>query len=349
MPDSRRLVLAIVGLVVLLSAAGARGQFDPLPASGLFGDGAADATSALTLEAQFTASAAQAPGYLFITATIKPGWHTYSITQVRADVGPLPSKIVLAPSQSYRLTGPFQVDPAPEKKKEKAFDNLLVETHHGTVTWYAPIELSAGVDPATLTIQGRLNVQACDANGCYPPRDYPFSARPGRGVIISRAAPIPSVERAPGETPAAPPPPAEAKHGSELPWRPFTTLAALDQIVGDTTSPVGVAGQAGQAPPTASLAEILSYAVLGFFGGVILNIMPCVLPVIRAEDPVVHRAIGTRSPQGVPAERVVLVGPSFGLRGAGKPGGRVRAGLGANCSRTRASASFWPRSCLRWA
>ena len=56
-----------------------------------------------------------------------------------------------------------------EEAGADAFDNLPVESHHGTVTWYAPIELAPGVDPAELRIDGKLTVQPCDANSCLPP------------------------------------------------------------------------------------------------------------------------------------------------------------------------------------
>ena len=181
----------------------------------------------MTVSAEFTAPSATAPGRLFITATIKSGWHIYSITQPEG--GPLATKITLKPPAGVRV-GDFQVSPPPKKSKEVGFGDLVIESHAGTVTWYAPLELAAGVDPASSRSAGKLNVQACDPQACYPPRDYAFTAvlgqggggrqRGGRkpaGCGIAAAAGQPESQPSGGEA-------------AGLPWQPFTTIAALGAV-----------------------------------------------------------------------------------------------------------------------
>lgn len=205
----RRFAVVLLASMVLTSA---------LPAAGQFAPGGANV---LAVQAQFTAPTADKPGQLFITATIQPGWHIYSITQPPG--GPLATKIQVAPPQGVRI-GEFRPTVAPHRGKEPdAFGDLPIESHEGTVTWYAPLQLAAGIDPAKLEIRGKVMAQACDATSCVPPQDLPFLAIQGEGMAM----------------------PGEAASGQA-----FDLHAVLTQ---------------------------LGFA---FLGGLILNLMPCVLPVI---------------------------------------------------------------------
>ena len=224
-----RLTVVLLGSAVLAVALPAAGQPEvaaPGSSGGpLLGAEAGGAKKVVAVQAQFTAPAGAMPGRLFITATIEPGWHIYSITQRPG--GPLATKIEVKPPPGIGLAGKFQPSVAPEVKKEPAFENLPIEIHGGTVTWHAPLEVLAGFDPARLEIRGKVMVQACDANSCLPPQDLAFLAKLGPGVVL------------PGQTAGGPP--------------------------------------AASSQPTQSL---LAQLGLAFLGGVILNLMPCVLPVI---------------------------------------------------------------------
>ena len=135
------------------------------------------------LDARVTPPAGKQPAMLFITAQIKQGWHIYSITQEPG--GPIRTKIDLAQSPQYRLAGEFQSQPPPKKEKDPdAFGDLVIESHYDSVTWVAPLELAPGIDPAKLRINGKVNVQMCDASSCLPPRDFTFSALQGQGIAM---------------------------------------------------------------------------------------------------------------------------------------------------------------------
>jgi suppressor for copper-sensitivity B len=194
-----------------------------------------DTGSELSVEAQFTVSADGEPARLFVTATIKPGWHIYSITQ--APGGPVRTTISVTPSDAYRVVGDFQAATKPERDREaeKLFGGLIVETQHGTVTWHAPIELAANVDPASLMITGKVKAQLCDANSCLPTEDFPFEAGLGTGIeLTSQQQPL--------------------------------------QVAQDGASDASVG--------TVDWGALGVMLVGAFFGGLILNLMPCVLPVI---------------------------------------------------------------------
>ena len=258
----------------------------PRDAQGASSFGLAGATGeqVVSVRAGFTAPAADRSAQFFITATIQRGWHIYSITQPPG--GPLATKIKLEPSDSCKVMGSFQADPAPSKKAEPAFDNLTVESHFGTVSWSAPIQFAAGVDPGMLKIRGQLNVQPCDAEACLPPRDIEFTAGIERDVVLAkpsanppqRAVQMPSPANAPPQQPARPS--AETTTGYRISWQPFTTIAALGDVLGPRFDVEQVQAYVRQQVTGASSLGVLGYMALGFLGGLILNIMPCVLPVI---------------------------------------------------------------------
>jgi thiol:disulfide interchange protein len=155
--------------------------------------GAAESGEVVEVSSVFVAGEAGKPGRIYVTAKIAPEWHIYSITQ--ADGGPVKSRIKIPASHQYRV-GPFVPTAKPESHPEPAFDNLITETHEGTITWVAQFEVAAGVDPAGLSIKGDLKAQAC-ANVCRPPTDYPFTAKVGAAPKIA-------------DEPTPPPIPAEA-------------------------------------------------------------------------------------------------------------------------------------------
>jgi thiol:disulfide interchange protein len=209
--------LFLLTTVILLIAHPVAAQIDPLGLAPL-GGGAKDVVN---VQAVFSAQANGQPARLFVTATIIPPWHIYSITQ--PDGGPIATKIDVQPPPGVRV-GRFRAHTPPEQTKQPAaYGNLPIELHNGTVTWFAPLEFDAGVDPAGLQISGTVTVQPCDADSCLPPTAIPFAAALGEAPVVVDEAPA---------------------------TRPFHWGSFFVQ---------------------------LGFA---FLGGLILNLMPCVLPVI---------------------------------------------------------------------
>lgn len=137
----------------------------------------------LKVTARFAEAADGKPARLFVTAEIEKGWHIYSLTQPKG--GPLASKIKLAESDDFKLAGEFQAAPKAKSHTDpEIWPDVVIESHEGKVTWHAPIELAPGVDPAKLSIEGKVNVQACNDRGCLPPKDYKFTAAVGQPVDV---------------------------------------------------------------------------------------------------------------------------------------------------------------------
>jgi thiol:disulfide interchange protein len=245
-----RLTTALLTSFFLLLAA------SPLPAQippdgpdlsgGLLGKPPATEKLPVAIDAQFTAPAGGKPGRLFVTAVIDAGWHIYSITQPTSEKGnPTVTKIVVKPSQEVSKVGKFKPTVDPKKGTDPdAYGDLRIETHEGTVSWYAPIELAAGVDPSKLKITGTFSYGACSSvtNSCLMPQDVPFTASLGRGVAVPEDAVTPSASATAVSTPT----PANGEK----------TAAAFD------------------------LQLFLVQVAFALVGGFLLNFMPCVLPVL---------------------------------------------------------------------
>lgn len=162
-----------IGLIASLAGHAARAQdnfFQPIE----LGSGGPTA-AVVTTSAVFTVDADGKQGRLHVRAKIAPSWHIYSTTQKPG--GPVTTQIKVEPTTGVTV-GSFSADDKPHTAPEAAFDNMLVETHEGHVTWTAPLTFSAGTEPAKLEFKGAVFAQAC-SNSCLPPQDYKFTAKKG--------------------------------------------------------------------------------------------------------------------------------------------------------------------------
>jgi thiol:disulfide interchange protein len=193
-------------------------------------------TDPARITAEFTPATADQPALLFVTATMDRGYHMFAVDQPRG--GPQATVIELAEGAPAKVLAPFRpTTPYKSHIDEVAWVGLEIREHEGKVTWAAPIELAAGVDPATAELPLNVSGQACK-DACFNIEATPV-AKLGRGV------PLPA---------------------------DFLTAAAT------------TAG----APSTTTLNEsavdshrsLVTVALYGILGGLILNLMPCVLPVL---------------------------------------------------------------------
>jgi len=205
------------------------GNFESKLGGGLGGFGKKDRK--VTVTSEFTPPMDDAPAMLFVTAKIVPGLHLYAIDQGKLADGDGPSTTVihLDAGQEVKLLAPFQHIQQPKSHiDDVVWKGLEIREHYDEVTWYAPVEFAASVDPAKATIRGTLEGQACDEGSCTPVEEA-FTAKVGKGISIPAASPA---------------------------------------------AAVGVA-----ASPSSSI-PLWKVAAYGLLGGLILNLMPCVLPVI---------------------------------------------------------------------
>ena len=229
--------LTALALVALAAPRMAQAQF---PDFGNLGAPAGAAGEQVAVSAEFTTASGERPALVFVTARIARGFHMFAVDQPKSPDGggPQATTISVANNDQVRLVGPFQSVERPKTHIDKeAWVGLELREHEGEVTWFAPVEIAAGVDPASLQIEGEVEGQACDPNRCIPV-NLSFTAELGDGRAL----------------------PPEAFSG------------------GRVSAPAAAAGSVGL--PGESERSLLAVAFFGILGGLILNLMPCVLPVI---------------------------------------------------------------------
>lgn len=220
---------------------------DRLPPFGHGGD-----RPVVSVTAELSSSPISGSRHLSIAAKIAPDWHIYSTTQPPG--GPLPTKIDLSPSDAFQLVGSFQASSPPDRRAEPAFDNLIIETHHTQVTWRAPLVLAPGVDATRLQIKGTVHVQPCSSSSCLPPQTLPFTA------TLAKTAPVPAGATGVSETYVQTRQSGDPPAPSELTLDPTQIQITADNELQQT--------------------PLRTVLIFGFLGGLLLNLMPCVLPVV---------------------------------------------------------------------
>jgi len=204
--------------------------------------------------------AAAAPGgkaKLVITATPNPGWHVYAYASKDPDtVGTnKPTLIHLAPISGWTRS-PVKASVVPKGNY-----------HEEPVTW--TIELAAPADSpiGEVVLTGYIGLQTCNEKSCLPPHAVQFRA----------SIPVASQEK-PGKIPLA-----FISLKREAAENGETSRSIPSAAVVAVTGYADVAKLAAENPaPTGRVdfAALLPIVGFGLLGGLILNLMPCVLPVI---------------------------------------------------------------------
>ena len=163
-----------------------------------------------------------------------------------------------------------------------------ISIYEGTVSFLASVPVPGGAS-GTVPVTAALRYQACDHSSCLPPvtTEATLDLQVGSG----------------GEP---------------------THREIFDAGAGMTAGPGPTGSAAGAAAPATGLLAIL---VLGFLGGVILNVMPCVLPVLSlkvfglirsADEGRGHvAAAGLATTAGILASFLALAGAAVLARSAG--------------------------------
>lgn len=214
---------------------------------------------------------------LRITAKPDSGYHVYA-----AAVDDTESRTNFVVTEKAGLKFGKPEPPTPPIVKTILPSLPPVEYHEGEITWSIPVEIGDDVTPGQKTVTGLIGYQACTDTSCLQPKALQFTATIDVTPMASEAevaravrfvtAPYGKTMDAAAETdwvdPLGKPSDAgSAANGSRaVPADPKAAapLAAADGPAALATSPM-------------SLALILLTALAG---GVILNLMPCVLPVV---------------------------------------------------------------------
>lgn len=189
-------------------------------------------------------------GTVTVTAAIQPGWHIYGLEKVKN--GPVPTSITFANIDGVTFG---EIIPDTESKTiiDKAFD-LKLKEWTGTVTFTCTYRVDRPINTA---ITGTIEYMACREDACTPPKRINFSVNIG-GTTSTTTAPD-TVGDAKSQTSAA-----IAQTGE-----PTDLWASVDMMSANSDAP----GQ--EAAPS-----WLSLLVMGFLGGLLALLTPCVWPMI---------------------------------------------------------------------
>lgn len=242
--------LCLALLVAVLAASHAGAQLPDFGTFGKLGSGLGGRQKEeVTVSAEFTEATADRPALVFVTAKIAPGYHVYAVDQgvLPDEGGPQATKITLAEDSPVKLAGEFRAIQAPKTHiDDLAWKGLELREHEKQVTWFAPLDVPAGVNLSDVEIEGSVDGQACNPKMCVP-IEIPFTAELGDGVPL----------------------PANVRFGA----------AAAASRVAPTPAPTPPGANAPSQPPPAE-GSLGLFVLTGILGGLILNLMPCVLPVI---------------------------------------------------------------------
>jgi suppressor for copper-sensitivity B len=260
----RRLAL-LSGVALLAPVLASAQEFEFPTFGGPAGGFGASRESEVTVTAEFTPAQADRPALVFVTAKIASGFHVYAVDQGSlpdGGGGPLATSITLNSNDQAQLTGNWQPVTSPETHVDQdIWTGLELREHSGTVTWFAPVKITAGTDPSSVTIAGILEGQACNPQICTP-FAHEFQAKQGAGIAIP-----------PGTVFTAPAAVVPTQPGDE------TQLSQPGQSL-NLTAPAAAYDLSRLQVDVKEEGSLTYYLLLAFAGGLILNIMPCVLPVI---------------------------------------------------------------------
>ncbi|MCA9078533.1 MAG: thioredoxin family protein [Planctomycetaceae bacterium] len=207
----------------------------------------------LTLQFEMQPTDAQ-PGdtvTVAVTMSLEDDWHTFGLIPHEQQISN-PTELFLDELTNLRpVTEEFEPTHPPETIEQEIEDSSITEhVHHDTVTWTQTFEV---IEPGPYGVAGEIEYQICKTS-CMPPKAVPFALGslqvPGH---IAAASTITSsnitLEQSAEELADAP------------------VVEADDAVDDESANETKEAGLAW-------------YLLLAFGGGLILNVMPCVLPVL---------------------------------------------------------------------
>lgn len=193
---------------------------------------------------------------LSFKATLKQGWHIYDVTL--PDGGPTPTHIELDGAKGVKLLEGLK----PSKKPTSIFDpnfDMNLRWYTGSVTFEQKAQIE---DPEHFVLSGDLVYMLCNNQTCLPPTRLPFDIK-ASDLTTPLEMEATASEEANEEEPAT------------------TVESEVANFTGDIWKPVVEEIKAyGDTTLSATDNSLLMIFVLGFLGGLIALLTPCVWPMI---------------------------------------------------------------------
>ena len=189
---------------------------------------------------------------LTISANVVPGWHIYRREDTKQDdLGPIPTII------SFQKTGGFKVSPPkpsqePIREESKLADADDIYYHKDEIQWSIDLEAPSDAKNGRYELAGNILFQVCSDDGCDMPTalDFKFPIEVADAEVQSSKAVALAISNVNRDE--------IIKQSGEF-WAGNLSEAKAAEI---------------------SLSSLALYLSMAFLAGLILNAMPCVLPVI---------------------------------------------------------------------
>lgn len=181
---------------------------------------------------------------LSVKLSLDDEWHAYGLKHPVGGSG-LPIKITMSTNNGLE---PIDTTWKPNRQPHKTTDvnGKTLLQHSGEVIWTRQFKVKENVTSGKYGVRGGFFYQVCDASKCLSPKTVPFELGylpPKKDKDSEDENPLSEEE-------------AKAMEGA---------AAKFGVALGDGSEDEG---------------SVLVYLLLAFLGGMILNVMPCVLPVI---------------------------------------------------------------------
>ena len=204
------------------------------------------------------------------------GWHVYS-TDI-PDGGPTAATIDFEEQTGVEPVGKLM----PKGLVHTAFDNMFgmeVSYMEGEVAFVQKMRITG----ATYSVKGYLTYGACNDENCMPPTSVDFSYS-GEGKPVVKAEPKPVVAEPKAVKAEEPKKEVEATQVAEVTEKTDTVavVATNDEVaVSDYWSPVvDKLAAFGEDASNAASQSLWAIFFLGFIGGLVALLTPCVWPII---------------------------------------------------------------------
>lgn len=197
---------------------------------------------------------------LSFTATIEKGYHIYSPLMKVADLGPIPTSFSFGKNPNIEVIGKVKEDSKHRKThKEAVFDNMTVVDFEESATFTQRVK----VKDVAQKVAGVVEYQACDDKSCLPPTEVKFNFDLKSGIAEAVA-----------EVQTIVPPVANTTQPIDN-----ATITDISQFSFNKAGETVDCTTTGTKPIEDENSLWLIFG-LGFVGGLLALLTPCVFPMI---------------------------------------------------------------------
>jgi suppressor for copper-sensitivity B len=201
---------------------------------------------------------------LEVSVGLELGFHTYDIVQ--PELKDVATQLHVDPPSPLEIAG----DWSGTKPEDKVQDNTRIFVHYEDPTWSLPLRIPADLSPGEYKVTGKVRLLVCNESGCLPPRTEKFSL-----TLAVLAGSEGSGSKGASEPANISPQPSDRSLGGDA--SPTPSPAAAPALTGASLDlPTRF-----DTKNTDLVIDNVWFALgAGLLAGLILNVMPCVLPVI---------------------------------------------------------------------